>query len=134
MKHLLILLDLAKERKIKLVMGDFELDCRGELSVLTQGQILMLGLLNEMQRLLIVSSVNEGLVAARERNGGINPGGQPKLTKERLLKKLPDIYEVYGLYKSKSISFKTFCNSLQVSRNTGYSYIKLIENKKEKMY
>lgn len=130
MKYLLELLDFAKKKKIKLVMGDFVLDCRGTLSVLTQGQILMLGLLNEMQRLMIVESVNEGLAAARERNGGKNPGGQPRLTKERLLQKQPDIYEIYGLYKSKSISFKTFCNSLQVSRNTGYSYIKLLENNK----
>lgn len=50
MKFLLELLDFAKEKKIKLVMGDFVLDCTGQLSVLTQGQIMMLGLLNEMQR------------------------------------------------------------------------------------
>ena len=129
MRYLLELLDYAKEKKIKLVMGDFVLDCRGSLSVLTQGQILMLGLLNEMQRLMIVESVNEGLAAARERNGGINPGGQPRLTKERLLKKKPEIYELYGMLKAKNITFKTFCAGLQVSRNTGYSYIKILEDK-----
>ena len=129
MRYLLELLDYAKEKKIKLVMGDFVLDCRGSLSVLTQGQILMLGLLNEMQRLMIGESVNEGLAAARERNGGINPGGQPRLTKERLLKKKPEIYELYGMLKAKNISFKTFCAGLQVSRNTGYSYIKILEDK-----
>lgn len=127
MKYLLELLDFSKEKKIKLVMGDFVLDCRGTLSVLTQGQILMLGLLNEMQRLMIVEAVNEGLAAARERNGGKNPGGQPRLTRERLLLKKPEIYELYGLYKSKTISFKSFCGALEVSRNTGYSYCKILE-------
>lgn len=104
--QLLSILDLCKEKKVKLVMGDFVLDCRGELSVLTQGQILMLGLLNEMQRLMIVEAVKEGLEAAKENNGGINPGGQPKLTKERLLAKKPETSELYGLAKTKTISFK----------------------------
>lgn len=84
MKFLIFLLDFAKENKIKLVIGNFILDCTGQLSVLTQGQILMLGLLNEMQRLMIVESVKEGLAAAREKNGGINPGGCPRITKETL--------------------------------------------------
>ena len=73
LSQLLLILDLCKERKLKLIMGDFILDCRGQLSVLTQGQIMMLGVLNEMQRLMIVESVNEGLAAAKERNGGVNP-------------------------------------------------------------
>ncbi len=126
--QLLSILDLCKEKKVKLVMGDFVLDCRGELSVLTQGQILTLGLCIEVQRLMIVESVKEGLSAAKENNGGVNPGGQPKLTKERLLEKKPEIYELYGLYKSKAISFKSFCGALQVSKNTGYSYIKIINS------
>lgn len=129
LSQLLSILDLCKEKKVKLVMGDFVLDCRGELSVLTQGQILMLGLLNEMQRLMIVEAVKEGLAASREANGGINPGGQPRLTRERLLSKKPEIYELYGMLKAKNISFKTFCAGLQVSRNTGYSYIKILEDK-----
>ena len=98
MKHLLYILDLAKEKKIKLVMGDFALDCTGSLSALTQGQIMMLGLLNEVQRLMIVEAVNEGLAAAREKNGGKNPGGQPKLTKERIYKKNPEFFKFYSSY------------------------------------
>lgn len=129
LSQLLLILDLCKERKLKLIMGDFILDCRGQLSVLTQGQIMMLGVLNEMQRLMIVESVNEGLAAAKERNGGVNPGGQPKLTKERLLKKKPEIYELYGLLKSKTISFKSFCDALQVCPNTARNYCKIIEGK-----
>ena len=50
-------------------MGDFILDCTGDgvLSVFTQGQLMMLGLINEIQRLMIVEAVNEGLAAAREK-------------------------------------------------------------------
>lgn len=127
MKFLLELLDFAKEKKIKLVMGDFVLDCTGTLSILTQGQIMMLGLLNEMQRLMIVEAVNEGLSASRERNGGVNPGGQPKLTKERLYHKNPDFFKYYAMYKNNQISVVELARLSQVSRNSAYSYIKLIE-------
>ena len=65
LKYLLSLIDFAKQKKIKLVLGDFILDCSGELSVYTQGQLMMLGLINEMQRLMIVESVKEGLAAAK---------------------------------------------------------------------
>ena len=127
MKFLLEILDFAKEKKIKLVMGDFVLDCTGSLSILTQGQIMMLGLLNEMQRLMIVEAVNEGLAAAREKNGGVNPGGQPKLTKGRLYAKNPDFFKYYAMYKNKQISVVELARLSQVSRNSAYSYIKLIE-------
>ncbi len=128
MKYLLELLDFAKEKKIKLVMGDFVLDCTGTISVLTQGQIMMLGLLNEMQRLMIVESVKEGLAAAREKNGGINPGGQPRLTKERLYNKNPDFFKYYAMYKNSQISMVELARLSQISRSTAYSYVRLIEN------
>lgn len=129
MKFLLELLDFAKEKKIKLVMGDFILDCTGTLSVLTQGQIMMLGLLNEMQRLMIVEAVNEGLAAARERNGGKNPGGQPKLDKERLYEKCPDFLKFYVMYKNKQLTMVQLSKLCGVSRNTAYSYVRLVEKK-----
>lgn len=127
MKFLLELLDFAKEKKIKLVMGDFILDCTGQLSVLTQGQIMMLGLLNEMQRLMIVEAVNEGLAAAREKNGGINPGGQPKLTKERLYNKNPEFLKYYAMYKNKQISIVELARLSQISRSSAYTYVNLLE-------
>ena len=131
---MLILLDFAKEKKIKLVMGDFVLDCTGNLSVLTQGQIMMLGLLNEMQRLMIVEAVNEGLATAREKNGGVNPGGQPKLTKERLYNKNPDFFKYYAMYKNKQISMIELSRLSQISRNTAYAYVRLIESKENKKH
>ncbi len=127
MKYLLELLEFAKNKKIKLVMGDFILDCTGTLSVLTQGQILMLGLLNEMQRLMIVEAVNEGLAAAREKNGGVNPGGQPKLTKERIYKKNPDFAKYYVDFLSGNLNKKELSRLCCVSRNTITNWINVIK-------
>lgn len=125
LQQLLEILDFCKEKKIKLVMGDFVLDCTGELSVLTQGQLMMLGMINEINRLMIVEAVREGVAAARE-EGRI--GGQPKLTKERLYEKNPDFFKYYAQYKNKQITLKELILLSQCCKNTVYNYIKLIES------
>lgn len=124
MQHLMEILDICKERKIKLVMGDFILDCRGSLSVLTQGQLMMLGMMNEINRLMIVEAVREGVVAAREQ-GRI--GGQPKLTKERIYAKNPDFAKYYIDYKNKRINIKELSRLCCVCRNTITNWINVIE-------
>lgn len=122
LKFMMELLDLAKEKKIKLVMGDFILDCIGEISVFTQGQLMMLGLINEIQRLLIVSAVKEGLAASREK--GII-GGRPKTNKESI----PDIfYKYYPMYKSGKLNKVEFSKLTGLSRSSIYKYIDIVEN------
>lgn len=125
LQQLLEILDFCKEKKIKLIMGDFVLDCTGELSVLTQGQLMMLGMINEINRLMIVEAVREGVAAARE-EGRI--GGQPRLTKERLYEKNPDFFKYYAQYKNKQITLKELILLSQCCKNTVYNYIKLIES------
>lgn len=122
LKFMMELLDLAKEKKIKLVMGDFVLDCTGEISVFTQGQLMMLGLINEIQRLLIVSAVKEGLASSREK--GII-GGRPRTTKENI----PDIfYKYYPMYKSGQLNKVEFIKITGLSRSSIYKYIEIVEN------
>lgn len=123
LKYMMELLDFAKEKKIKMVMGDFVLDCTGEISVFTQGQLMMLGLINEIQRLMIVEAVNEGLAAAREKNGGINPGGRPRATKETL----PDsFYRYLHMYQNGSINKSEFSKLSGLSRKSIYKYLDII--------
>ena len=128
LKYMMELLDFAKEKKIKLVMGEFVIDCTGEISPFTQGQLLMLALVNELQRLILVSSVKEGLAAVREKNGGINPGGRPPTT----IDNIPDIfYRYYPMYKNKQITKVEFSRLSKLSRSTIYKYIDIVEIKKK---
>ena len=121
LKYMMELLDFAKEKKIKLVMGDFILDCTGEISVFTQGQLMMLGLINEIQRLLIVEAVKEGLAASRER-GVI--GGRPPTTTENI----PDIfYKYYPMYKNGTLTKVEFSRISGLSRSSIYKYINIVE-------
>ena len=125
LKFMMELLDFAKEKNIKLVMGDFILDCTGEISVFTQGQLMMLGLINEIQRLLIVSAVKEGLAASRER--GII-GGRPRTTMDNI----PEVFfKYYAMYKNHQINKVEFSRITGLSRSSIYKYIDIIESKKE---
>lgn len=124
LQQLLEILDICKEKKIKLVMGDFILDCRGSLSVLTQGQIMMLGMINEINRLMIVEAVREGVMAAREQG---RVGGQPKLTKERIYEKNPDFAKYYIDYKQNKLNIKELSRLCCVCRNTITNWIHVIE-------
>lgn len=121
LKYMMELLDFAKEKKIKLVMGDFILDCTGEISVFTQGQLMMLGLINEIQRLLIVEAVKEGLAASRER-GVI--GGRPPTTTDTI----PDIFfKYYSMYKNGTLTKVEFSKISGLSRSSIYKYISIVE-------
>lgn len=126
LKQLMDLIDFAKSKKLKLVFGDFVIDCRSTLSALTEGQLLMLGLVAELTRLIIVENVNDGLATAREQ-GRI--GGQPKLTKERIYKKNPDFAKYYIDYKNKRINLKELSRLSCICRNTCYNWINIIEKK-----
>lgn len=127
LKHFMALIEFAKEKKIKFVLGDFEVDCRGELSALMQGQLLMLSMVSEIMRLMIVESVKDGLIAARSEG---RVGGQPKLTKERIYNKNPDVAKYYIEYIENRINFTEFCRLCVISRNTGYRYLKVLQDNK----
>lgn len=83
---------------------------------------MMLGLINEIQRLLIVSVVKEGLAANREKR---IIGGRPKTNKESI----PDIfYKYYPMYKSGKLNKVEFSKLPGLSRSSIYKYIDIVEN------
>lgn len=124
LKDLILLVDYAKENKIKFVFGDFIIDCRSNLSALTEGQLLMLGLVSELTRLIIVENVKDALATSREA-GRI--GGQPKLTKDRIYAKNPDFAKYYIEYKNGNLNKKELGRLSCISRNTVTNWLKVIE-------
>lgn len=126
LKQLINLIEWAKENHIKLVFGEFVIDCRNTLSAFTQGQLLMIGLVSELTRIFIVENVKDGLATAREA-GRI--GGQPKLTTERIFKKNPDFARYYIDYKQGKYTKKELGRLCCVCRNTITNWIHIIETK-----
>lgn len=126
LKQLLEILDFVRDKKIKLVMGDFSFDVTAKMSPFLQGQLMFLGMMNEINRLIIVSNVQEGVDAARE-EGRI--GGQPRLTKERIYAKSPDFAKYYIDFKQGKYTRKELSRLCCVSRNTITNWINVIEEK-----
>lgn len=58
-KQLCDIIELAKERHIKLVLGTFVVDCRKELDPMTEGMLKMMGVFAELERNIISQRVKE---------------------------------------------------------------------------
>ena len=60
-KQLCDIIELAKNRKIKLVLGSFVVDCRKELDPMTEGMLKMMGVFAELERNMISQRVKSGM-------------------------------------------------------------------------
>ena len=66
-KQLCSLLDLAKNKKLKLIFGSFVVDCTKELDAMTQGMLQMMGVFAELERNIISQRVKSGVANARSK-------------------------------------------------------------------
>ena len=64
-KQLCEIIDVAKTKKIKLILGSFVVDCTVELDALTEGILKLVGVISELERNMISERVNSGIVNAR---------------------------------------------------------------------
>ena len=77
-KQLCEVLDIVKERKLKLIIGSFVVDCTTEeLDPMTKGMLMMWGVFSEMERDIISNRVKSGMANAREKGSRI---GRPEIT------------------------------------------------------
>lgn len=81
--------------------------------------------LNKLLRLLKENDELYVIDAAREKNGGINPGGRPRITKETL----PDsFYRYLHMYQNGSINKSEFSKLNGLSRKSIYKYLSIISS------
>ncbi|MPQ44797.1 recombinase family protein [Clostridium tarantellae] len=122
-KHLCELINLAKEKKLKLIFGNFAVDCTGELDPVTEGMLKMMGVFSEMERNIISQRVKSGMANAKA-NGKVI--GRPILTAEDVPK---EFLRHYPKYKSKEINKTEFARLIGVSRPTLDKYIRLLDRR-----
>ncbi len=120
-KQLCEIIDLAKAKKIKLIIGNFVVDCIGELDHMTEGMLKMMGVFAEMERNITSQRVKSGLANARAKGKTL---GRPKVTPEGLPK---NFIKYYNQWKNKDIKKVEFARLLNVSRPTLDLYIKTYE-------
>lgn len=122
-KQLCDVIDMAKDKSIKLVLGDFVVDCRGELDPMTEGMLKMMGVFAELERNMIRERVKSGMANAKDKGAIL---GRPKITSEDI----PNIFmKYYPMYKDGSMNVSEIAKLCGMSRTTIYKYLSLLGDK-----
>lgn len=116
-KQLCEIIEVAKNKRLKLIIGTFTVDCTGELDPMTQGMLLMWGVFSEMEKNLISQRVKSGMANAVSKGITI---GRPTTT----IDNLPTAFlRHYPKYKAKEFTLVELARLCGVSRQTVYKYI-----------
>ena len=120
-KQLCEIIEFAKDRHIKLVLGTFVVDCTKELDPMTEGMLKMMGVFSELERNMISQRVKSGMQNAKAKGRKI---GRPATTAEDI----PSVfYKHYPKYKKGEINKAEFSRLCELSYPTIYKYLKLVE-------
>ena len=125
-KQLCEILQSVQDRRIRLVIGSFAVDCRSaEVDPMTKGMLLMWGVFSEMERDIISQRVRSGMKNAVAKGKRI---GRPQTT----VGSLPDKFWKYkNMYERGDISIAEFARLLDCSRTTIYKYLNIAADEKE---
>lgn len=120
-KQLCEVIELAKTRKIKLVLGNFMVDCTKTLDPMTEGMLKMMGVFAELERNMISERVKSGMANAAAKGKIV---GRPSTS----INNIPvAVIKAYELLKNGKIN-KTECARMgNISRPSLDKYIKIIE-------
>ena len=120
-KQLCEIIEFAKIKHIKLILGTFVVDCTNELDPMTEGMLKMMGVFSEMERNMISQRVKSGMANAKAKGKAI---GRPLTTTENV----PSIfYKHYPKYKKGEINKKEFSRLCNLSYPTIYKYLEITE-------
>lgn len=121
-KQLCEIIELAKDKHIKLVLGTFIVDCSKELDPMTEGMLKMMGVFSELERNIISQRVKSGMDNAKSKGKTI---GRPATTADDI----PNVfYKHYPKYKNGEINKKEFSRLCSLSYPTIYKYLSIVEN------
>lgn len=137
-KQLCEIIELVQEKNLKLVLGAFVVDCTsGELDPMTEGMLKMMGVFAEMERNMISQRVKSGMANAKAKGKVV---GRKETTIEDISPVFLKHYDKYKINQEdkekekkpidrRGINLKEFMSITDLSKNTIYKYIKLVESK-----
>lgn len=120
-KQLCEIIEFAKEKKIKLVLGNFVVDCTKELDPMTEGMLKMMGVFAELERNMISQRMKSGMENAKAKGRKI---GRPVTTAEDIPN---SFYKHYPKYKKGEINKKELSRLCCISYPTVYKYLHIVE-------
>ena len=117
-KQLCEILQIVQDKKIRLLIGSFSVDCRAaEVDPMTKGMLMMWGVFSEMERDIISQRVRSGMKNAAAKGKQI---GRPRTSVDTI----PDKFWKYRkMYSDGNITISEFARLLGCSRTTIYKYL-----------
>ena len=120
-KQLCEIIEFAKEKHLKLILGNFVVDCSKALDPMTEGMLKMMGVFSEIERNITSQRVKSGMENAKAKGKQI---GRPTVTADDI----PGVfYKHYPKYQQGQLSKKDLSRLCELSYPTVYKYLKLIE-------
>lgn len=120
-KQLCEIIELAKNKHIKLILGNFVVDCSKALDPMTEGMLKMMGVFSEIERNITSQRVKSGMENAKAKGKRI---GRPTVTADDI----PNVfYKHYPKYRQGQISKKDLSRLCELSYPTVYKYLSIIE-------
>jgi len=120
-KQLCEIIEIAKQKHLKLILGTFIVDCTKELDPMTEGMLKMMGVFSELERNMISQRVKSGMANARAKGKQI---GRPSLTIKEVPRKVIDMYDFFTTGSISKTDYAKMCN---VSRPTLDKYLEVIK-------
>ena len=120
-KQLCEIIEFAKEKHLKLILGNFVVDCSKALDPMTEGMLKMMGVFSEIERNITSQRVKSGMENAKAKGKQI---GRPTVTADDI----PSVfYKHHPKYRQGQLSKKDLSRLCELSYPTVYKYLKLIE-------
>lgn len=120
------IVEMAKIKKIKLILGNFVVDCSSALDPMTEGMLKMLGVFAELERNMTVQRIKSGMANAKSKGKVI---GRPVLTETQVPL---TFYRYYHKYKSGEINKTELGRLCNLARSSVYRYLEIVESKIKK--
>ena len=122
-KQLCSVIDYISTNKMRLVIGELNVDCRTDtIEPMVEGMLKMMAVFAELDRKMKIYQINLGLKNARKEG---RVGGRPVTTKNDIPE---SFYKYYPMYKNKKINKKEFSRLAKLSYPTIYKYLYIVEN------
>jgi len=120
LKQLCDIIDFAKVKKLKLVIGKHVIDCSGEIDHMTEAMLQMMGVFSQLERNMTIDRIKSGIENAKAK--GIRLG-RPKRTADEVPKKVKEFFHMFQDGIITKTDYATLCG---ISRPTLYKYISLL--------
>ncbi|MGM9875674.1 MAG: recombinase family protein [Bacilli bacterium] len=122
-KHLIEIIDFVRENKLKLILGNFIVDCTSATpDCMTLATIQLMGVFSELERNILSERVRSGMANAKAKGSQIG---------RKIVDSVSDIpadfIKYYSLYKQGTINKSMLADLAKVSYPTTLKYIKIIE-------